>query len=91
MDGLVAKRWLLPGDVVQPGQSILTITNNHKHWVLVFLEETKLSGLHIGQNARFTIDAFDNVRFKGKIYQLGSNTASLFSLIPPNRCIRKLH
>jgi membrane fusion protein, multidrug efflux system len=84
MDGLVAKRWLLPGDVVQPGQSILTITNTHKLWVLVYLEETKLSGLHTGQKVKFTIDAIHNIRFEGKIFQIGSNTASQFSLIPPN-------
>jgi membrane fusion protein (multidrug efflux system) len=36
-NGIVAKRWLLPGDVTQPGQSILTISNNRKVWVSVFL------------------------------------------------------
>jgi membrane fusion protein (multidrug efflux system) len=28
IDGIVAKRWLLPGDIAQPGQSILTLTND---------------------------------------------------------------
>ncbi len=84
IDGIVAKRWMLPGDVVQPGQSILTINNNHRHWVIIYLEETKLSELHIGQKAIYTIDAFRGVKFTGKIYQIGSNTASQFSLIPPN-------
>jgi membrane fusion protein, multidrug efflux system len=84
MDGIVAKRWLLKGDIVQPGQSILTITNTNKLWVLVYLEETKLSGIHVGQKASFTIDALKDVKFEGRIYQIGSNTASQFSLIPPN-------
>ena len=84
MDGIIAKRWLLPGDIAQPGQSILTITNTHKLWVLIYLEETKLSGLHAGQDVVFTIDAFKPTKFLGKIFQIGSNTASQFSLIPPN-------
>jgi membrane fusion protein (multidrug efflux system) len=84
IDGLVAKRWLLPGDVVQPGQSIYTLNNNKTFWVIVFLEETKVGNLHLGQSARFEIDAFPNEIFTGKIFSMGSSTASEFSLIPAN-------
>jgi len=84
MNGIIAKRWLLTGDITSPGQSIFTITNNEKYWVLVYLEETKISKLHNGQKVRFRIDAFDGLNFNGKIFSIGSNTASQFSLIPPN-------
>ena len=83
-DGIVAKRWLLPGDIAQPGQSVLTITSSEKLWVVAFLEETKLTNIHIGQKATFTIDAFPDVVFYGNIFYIGSNSASQFSLIPPN-------
>jgi membrane fusion protein (multidrug efflux system) len=81
-DGLVGKRWLLPGDITQPGQSIFTIVNNRKMWISVFLEETKLTNLHIGQAVIFNLDTYPGVNFTGKIMTLGSNTASQFSLIP---------
>lgn len=81
-DGVVAKRWLLPGDIAQAGQSILTIVNDQKLWISVFLEETKLGKLHIGQPANFTLDTYPGVTFTGKITTIGSNTASQFSLIP---------
>jgi membrane fusion protein, multidrug efflux system len=84
MDGIIARRWLLPGDIATTGQSIFTITNNQKYWVLVYLEETKISKLHLGQKALFKIDAYSGVNFNGKIFSIGSNTASQFSLIPPN-------
>jgi membrane fusion protein, multidrug efflux system len=84
INGVVAKRWLLPGDVVQPGQSVFTVTDNHKLWVAVYLEETKIGGVYLGQSVDFTIDAFPGVTFTGKVYTIGSNTASQFSLIPPN-------
>ncbi|MDP4274681.1 MAG: HlyD family secretion protein [Bacteroidota bacterium] len=84
INGIVAKRWLLAGDIAQPGQSIYTITNNHKLWIIVYLEETKMAGIHLNQNVRFTIDAFPGVNFIGRIFTIGSNTASQFSLIPPN-------
>jgi membrane fusion protein, multidrug efflux system len=81
-DGVIAKRWLLPGDVVQPSQSLFTLTMSKNIWVVAFLEETKISEIHIGQIVRFTIDAFPGVRFTGKVFLVGSTTASVFSLIP---------
>lgn len=84
IDGIIAKRWLMPGDIVQPGQSVYTVNNNQKYWIIVYLEETKVGALHIGQEAEFELDAFDGVTFKGKIFSIGSSTASQFSLIPAN-------
>jgi membrane fusion protein, multidrug efflux system len=83
-DGIVARRWLLPGDVVQPGQSVFTITQSKNLWVVAYLEETKISDIRMGQNVRFTIDAFPGVKFTGKVFLIGSSTASVFSLIPPS-------
>jgi len=83
-DGIVAKRWLLTGDVVQPSQSVFTLTISKNLWVVAFLEETKISDVYAGQNVRFSIDAFPGVRFYGKVFLVGSSTASVFSLIPAN-------
>ncbi|MCX6255595.1 MAG: HlyD family secretion protein [Bacteroidia bacterium] len=83
-DGILAKRWLLPGDVVQPGQSVFTLTMSKNLWVVAFLEETKISNVHTGQSVKFTIDAIPGVKFNGKVFLVGSTTASVFSLIPAN-------
>ncbi|HUW04886.1 MAG TPA: HlyD family secretion protein [Williamwhitmania sp.] len=82
--GMIARRWLLPGDVVQPGQSVMTITQDSLKWVLVYLQETNLEGIKIGQKAIYTVDAFPGLEFEGKVFYIGSNTASQFSLIPPS-------
>ncbi len=84
VDGVIAKRWLLAGDIAQPGQSIYTINNDTKFWVQVFLEETKIEKLDIGQKAIFTLDTYPDVVFTGKIFSMGSTTAAQFSLIPPS-------
>lgn len=81
-DGLIGKRWLLPGDITQPGQSIFTIVNNNKMWISIYLEETKIGTLYEGQSVYFTLDTYPGVTFTGKIMTLGSNTAAQFSLIP---------
>lgn len=81
-DGVVGKRWLLPGDIAQPGQSIYTIINDRNLWVSIYLEETKMEKLHKGQPVIFTLDTYPDATFTGKIINIGSNTAAQFSLIP---------
>ncbi|HLN20861.1 MAG TPA: HlyD family secretion protein [Bacteroidales bacterium] len=82
--GVISKKWVNPGDIVQPGQSVYTLTIRKDLWVVAFLEETRISEIHTGQDVRFTIDAFPDITFSGKIYLIGSTTASVFSLIPAN-------
>ena len=82
--GRIAKRWLLPGDIVQPGQAILTLTKDSLFWITAFFEETKVGGIHDRQEAEFTVDAFPGIKFFGSVYDIGTNTAAQFSLIPPN-------
>lgn len=84
VDGVIAKRWSLPGDIIQPGQTIFTINEGKDIWVAVYLEETKFRTIRLGQDAEFTLDAYSGLTFRGKIFYIGSNAASEFSLIPPN-------
>jgi len=83
-NGIISKRWLLPGDVVQPGQSIYSINDTGDFWITVYLEETKMETVHLGQTVQFTIDTYPEVEFTGKIFMISPSTASQFSLIPPN-------
>jgi membrane fusion protein, multidrug efflux system len=84
MNGVVSKRWVLTGDVVQPAQPIYSIYNLGKLWVTANFEETKLSTIRVGDAVTISIDSYPGHEFYGKVYQLGSNTAAQFSLIPPN-------
>jgi membrane fusion protein, multidrug efflux system len=82
--GAVAKRWVLSGDVVQPGQPILTIYNLGEVWVRANLEETKIAQIQVGDSVQVVIDAYAGRIFHGRVELIGSVTASQFSLIPPN-------
>lgn len=82
--GTIAKRWQLPGDIAQPGQPIFTITKDSALYITSFFEETRIAYLHLGKKVEFTIDAFPDVTFSGKVIYIAANTASQFSLISPN-------
>jgi membrane fusion protein (multidrug efflux system) len=83
-DGVVSKRWVLAGDVVQPGQPIFSIYDLKHLWVTANFEETKLASIHLNDPVEISVDAYPDSHFEGKVIQLGANTASEFSLIPPN-------
>ena len=82
--GVVAKKWMLVGDVVQPGQPIYTIYDVSDIWVTAEMEETKLSSFQLGDSVNISVDAYPDTKFTGVVYQIGNNTAAQFSLIPPS-------
>jgi membrane fusion protein (multidrug efflux system) len=81
--GVVAKRWLLPGDVVQPGQPVFTVYDLQHVYVTAVFEETKLRYLPLGTEVDLSVDAYPNHDLTGKVILLGAAAASEFSLIPP--------
>lgn len=83
-DGIVAKRWVIEGDVVQPGQPILTIYDLKRLWVTAFLEETKLGKVKLQDSVEIRIDTYPGTAFSGRVFLIQDYTASQFSLIPPN-------
>jgi membrane fusion protein (multidrug efflux system) len=84
MSGVIAKRWVLKGDVVQPGQPIFSIYNLDSVWVTANLQETDLEDIRTGQKVEVNVDSYPNDKFEGTVMQLGTNTASQFALIPPS-------
>jgi len=82
--GVVAKKWVMPGDIVQPGQPIFTIYDLSNIWVTANLEETKLWALRVNDPVTIIIDTYPGREFKGKVILIGAAAASQFSLIPPN-------
>jgi membrane fusion protein (multidrug efflux system) len=82
--GVIAKKWALPGDVIQPGQAIFTVYDKDQVWVTANFEETKLAAIHPGDPVEISIDAYDGQIFKGTVLMIGTAAAAEFSLIPPN-------
>ncbi len=81
--GVIAQKWVVPGDVVQPGSPILTYYNLRDVWITANLEETKVRKLRLGNAARVDLDAYPQT-FKGEVSLIGAAAASEFALIPPN-------
>jgi membrane fusion protein, multidrug efflux system len=81
---IVSRKWSLQGDIASPGQTILSLTLLDESWIAVYIEETNLAHLRVGQQSKITLDAYPGVTFLGHLSYIGSSTAAQFSLIPPN-------
>jgi membrane fusion protein, multidrug efflux system len=82
VDGIVSKRSVEPGQVVQPGQPLLSVVNLEDLWVTANFKETQLEHMAVGQKANIHVDAY-NRDYNGRVDSIGGGTGARFSLLPP--------
>ncbi|MEO7029225.1 MAG: efflux RND transporter periplasmic adaptor subunit [Acidobacteriaceae bacterium] len=66
-----------PGDLVPPGQIVVSMLESSQLWVKVYIPETDLSRLRIGQVADVSIDAYPGRPFAGHIQEIASQAEFL--------------
>lgn len=83
-DGIIAKRWVWPGDVVLEGQSLYTIYDLKNIWILANIEERSLRKVRLGSKVKIHIDAYPWHLFDGTVFSINGASAAKFTLIPQN-------
>jgi len=81
--GVVSKKGINVGQVVQPGQPLLAIVQLNDLWVTANYKETQLKNMRPGQRATADVDALGGREFKGKVDSIAGATGARFSLLPP--------
>jgi len=80
--GVVSKRNVEVGQVVQPGQPMCSIVDMSNLWVTANYKETQLKNMRVGQAAKISVDAYGE-EFNGHVDSFGGATGARFSLLPP--------
>jgi membrane fusion protein (multidrug efflux system) len=83
-DGIIAKRWVWPGDVVLQGQSLFTIYDLKNIWILANLQERSLRKVRLGSKVKIHIDAYPWQLFDGTVFSINGASAAKFTLVPQN-------
>jgi multidrug resistance efflux pump len=65
--GVVQSFGLRPGDIVAPNQTVAEILESSQLWVRVYVPETQLGFVAVGQPVRVLIDTFPNQTFAGHV------------------------
>ena len=83
-NGIVSKKAVEVGQLVQPGQPLLTVVPSEDVWVTANLKETQIEDVTTGDRVAFTVDAYPGVTFRGHVESLSPATGARFSLLPPD-------
>jgi membrane fusion protein (multidrug efflux system) len=81
-DGVVSRRTVEVGQVVQPGQAMMAITSLHDVWVTANFKETQLKKMVAGQRAEVEVDAYGGRTYTGHVESIAGATGATFSLLP---------
>jgi membrane fusion protein (multidrug efflux system) len=82
-DGVVSRKSVEPGQVVQPGQPLLALVNLTDVWITANFKETQLTNMRPGQRAEVSVDALGGRTFTGHIDSIAAATGAKFSVLPP--------
>ena len=83
LDGRVTKKTVEVGQVVQPGQALLSIVDLDNLWVVANYKETELTDVRRGQRATVTVDTYPGVVFRARVDSVQAGSGAVFSLLPP--------
>ncbi len=82
--GVVSKKAIQSGQLIQPGQPMMSLVQSKEIWVTANYKETQLEGMNINNPVIIKVDAFPHLEFKGKVQSFGGAMGGKFSLIPPD-------
>jgi len=82
--GIVSKKNVEVGQLVQAGQPLMAIVQDRGVWVVANYKETQLRRMRVGQAVTFEVDAYPKHVFHGRIESFSAATGAKFSLLPPD-------
>jgi membrane fusion protein, multidrug efflux system len=82
--GVVSRKQVEPGQLVQIGQPLLTIVADTGIFINANFKETQLAAIRVGQPVEFEVDAYGGAKAQGCVESVSAATGSKFALLPPD-------
>jgi membrane fusion protein, multidrug efflux system len=82
ISGVVSAKSVEPGQIVQPGQGLMTIVPLNDVWVTANFKETQLRNVRPGQRAEIKVDMYGS-KIPGRVESISGATGGRMSLLPP--------
>jgi membrane fusion protein (multidrug efflux system) len=80
-NGIVGRRTVELGSRIEPGQSLMFVTETDEIWVTADFKETQLARMHRGENVTIHVDTFGR-NYQGYVRNLPGASGDRFSLLP---------
>lgn len=81
-DGVVTKKAVEVGQIIQQGQGLMVIVPLNDVWVTANFKETQLRDVHAGQKAEVKVD-LGGKTYSGRVDSIAGATGTRMSLLPP--------
>lgn len=83
-DGIVSKKSIEVGQLIQYGQPICSAVEMDRLWVVANFKETQLNKIRTGQKVSIKLDAYPALKLTGTVESIGGATGARFALLPPD-------
>jgi len=83
-DGTIGKKSVELGANVSPGQALVALTEDSAVWVTANFKETQIDEMNAGDLAEIRVDAFPDLRIRGRVESLSPATGAKYALLPPD-------
>jgi membrane fusion protein (multidrug efflux system) len=81
-EGYTGRRNVQEGQLVEPGQNLLSFVRIKDKWIVANYRETQISKIQIGQRVSMVIDGLGNRKLEGKVTAISEATGSRYSAVP---------
>lgn len=81
-DGVMGRRTISEGQLIQPGQQVATIVLNGQKWVTANFLESQMPNIKIGEKMMMSADALGGQKFEGVVTAISAATGSRYSNVP---------
>lgn len=82
VSGQVVNRSVNVGSYVGPGTQIMAIVPDAM-WITANFKETQLQYMRVGQEVAIKVDAYPDLKFRGKVDSIQRGAGQAFALLPP--------
>lgn len=81
-DGIVGRRTVQEGQLLQAGQQVATIVTSDNKWIVANFREKQMSEVYIGQKLNVAVDALNGKVYEGTVTAISAATGAKYSAVP---------
>lgn len=81
-DGIMGRRVVNEGQLLQAGQQLGTIVLNGQKWITANFLESQMQRVKVGEKMNVTVDALGGQKFVGEVTAISAATGSKYSNVP---------
>lgn len=83
-DGVTGRKDIHDGELVQSGQTLVTLVDGTSKWVIANYKETQTTDMKEGLLVDIKVDAVPGITYEGRLTSISDATGAAYSIIPQN-------